>query len=79
LQPFENWVLTLEYTGRYFRFIATKTNDIPELIGQTVRLIDEFFAQLPIEDKQTRNEQKFLIDLCDNAAKVIHEKCVSSY
>jgi hypothetical protein len=59
--------------------IGAQTNDIPELIGKTVKYIDEFVAQLPIEDKQTRNEQKFLIDLCDNAAKVIHEKCVSSY
>ena len=57
LQPFENYALTLEYTARYFRFLGTKTNDIPELIGQSVRYIDEFFALLSIEDKQTRNER----------------------
>jgi hypothetical protein len=31
-------------------------DNIPEFIEQTVRYIDEFMSQLPIEDKQTKKE-----------------------
>ena len=79
LQPLEYWFLTLEYTTKYFKYSANQTNDIPEFIGKTVKYIDEFFAQLPMEDNQTRNEQKFVKDLCLVAVKSIHEKCVGSY
>jgi hypothetical protein len=57
LRPFENWDLTLVYTARYFRSLAYKMDNIPELIEQTVRYIDEFMSQLPIEEKQTKKEE----------------------
>ena len=50
LLPFEKWDLTLDYTGKYFRFQGSRTGDIPELIVQIVRCIDDYIAQLPIEE-----------------------------
>jgi hypothetical protein len=41
LQPFKSWPLALEYAMRHFRFVASKTDDIQELIVQTVKFIDE--------------------------------------